>query len=95
MLVILLECRLRVCMFDACAALYREVHLLYAWMVYSDGCIACSDSVRHACIAACSSIPPQNVLHFLRLRLLLLRIFERMKLWQMSSTVICIASGWR
>jgi len=58
MLMLLSDCRLRLCMFDACAALYREVHLLFAWMLCSDGFTACTDSVRRACIAVCLLIPP-------------------------------------
>ena len=48
----------RLCMFDACAALYREVHLLFAWMVSSDGFTACTDSVRRACIGVCLLVQP-------------------------------------
>ena len=66
MLMLLSDCRLRLCMFDACAALYREVYLLFAWMLCSDGFTACTDSVRRACIAVCLLIPPHIFLHFLR-----------------------------
>ena len=59
----------RLCMFDACAALYREVYLLFAWMLCSDGFTACTDSVRRACIAVWFLIPPHIFLHVLRIRI--------------------------
>ena len=61
---LLSDCRLRLCMFGAYAALYREVHLLFAWILYSDGFTACTDSIRRAGMAVCLLIPPHIIFAF-------------------------------